>query len=265
MKHPMKTPSLALNRLLDLARSAARSQKKICIHQTSEGPALQIAGEDVAILGEEIPEYLIVGCDLKNYSGLTELGQFIFGVALEEHLNKALTCAHLEDRIFAANGTGDGILIVFNGAKPKSVFLFAMKLWLEGSRGYYDHMGIKRGLRIVVSSGPCLLDLDRTGSIKMQGYGLIEAARILGCDKGTHFLISKKLWKRVFAGEHHPRISVHGWAATLRIDGRLWRGKAKAKDRLATEFFNVLCTLKGPHTPLHRVGCLSDGEIHRPG
>jgi hypothetical protein len=263
---PKKTVArLDLNRLLGLARSAVRSEKQICIRETPAGPALQVAGESVAILGEGIPEHLIVGCDLKNYSGLTELGQFIFGVALEDHLNKALTCAGLEDRIFAANGTGDGVLMVFDQARCKSVILFAMKLWLAGSQGYYDHKGIKRGLRVSVSSGPCLLGQDRAGLIKMQGYGLIEAARILGCDKGTHFLISKKLWNRVFGGQHRAKFSARRWTATIKIDGRLWRGKAKAKDRLPTEFFNFLCLLKGPHTPPRRIGYPSAGELHRPG
>src|SRR5438132_813177 len=83
-------------------------------------------------------------------------------------------------------------------------------------------------LRVAISSGPCLLGQDRAGSIKMQGYGLIEAARILGCDKGTHFLISKKLWIRAFGGRHKAKFSARGCRANLRIDGRLWRGKAKA-------------------------------------
>ena len=256
---------LDLNRLLGLARSAARSQKQLCIRPTSAGPALQVGGKSVAILGEKIPEHLIVGCDLKNYSGLSELGQFVFGVALEEHLNKALTFAGLEGCVLAANGTGDGVLIVFDQAKCESVLLFAMKLWLIAANGRYDYKGISRGLRIALSSGPCLLGEDRVGSIKMQGYGLIEVARILGCDKGTHFLISPKLWNRVFPGQRRATFSARGWKTTLKIDGRLWRGKAKAKDRLPTEFFNLSCSLKAPHRPPRRIGYRSDSDLHRPG
>lgn len=258
---------LTLSRVLAHARSAVRSREDVRIREANGDECLVVKGRTIGVMAESIPEYHIVGCDLENYSGLKDLEQFVFGVLLEERLSNALRFAGVEQRILAANGTGDGFLMCFERVTSDLTFLFAMKLWLEGNRGYYDQMGRRRKLRVVLTRGPCLLGKDRTGSIKMQGYGLIETARILGCDKGTHFIVSKKLWHSRFGTKRWGEFHCKGWKCALRIAGRCWKGRAKSKDLHVTEFYNIVGTVHSTRgNPKRvRVGRQSSEGLRRPG
>jgi hypothetical protein len=258
---------LTLTRLLSLARSAVRIGKEVKIVSV-DGASSLIAGHiSVGTLAADLPSYPVIGCDLLNYSGLTDIEQFVFGVVLEERLSEALRFARMQKRILAANGTGDGVLMALDCRSDELALLFALRLWWEGRRCILGHDGRWRGLRVVFSRGPCLLGKDFSGSVQMQGYGLIENARILHYDKGTHFLISKQFWTSQFGKERHAEFKCEGWNCKLRIVGRVRQGKAKAGDRNVTAFYNLVGTVQrvgGHHKHRWRVGCSSPKGLSTP-
>src|ERR1041385_1447792 len=109
-----ETVAISLNSALQKIRNAAIRGLQVTVETASAGVALRIDGEDVFYSVNELPpSFPIVGCDLLNYSGLSDLQQYFVGVLLPIEIWRARVYAKLgEERdIIGTSGTGDGALI----------------------------------------------------------------------------------------------------------------------------------------------------------
>jgi hypothetical protein len=211
-----------------------------------------------------VPDSLVIGLDLRNYSGLSDLGQFTLGVKFPFLVEKAFKSSRLYKRHrVGESGTGDGAIIALDTIETRlwQAVLFGALLWIEGRDIMKD-----RGLRVALTSGPCVVGREFAGSMQMQGYGLVEASRILGCDKRTHLLISYPLWKAL-GPEKDVRAtegSYGGYRLVLNRTRTIFHYKIKPGDRHELCFVNCHGHLRLTHGSMQRFGMISERGLKRP-
>jgi hypothetical protein len=259
-----KIIELSLNDALQWIRNAAFDGKPVTVEPDGKRVILRI--EDNKFLVEDLPPHFpIVGCDLLNYSGLADLQQYFVGVLLPFEIWRARKYAKLEDEksVVGTSGTGDGALIALkNDAESKwQPVLFAARLWYEGRDTAYG-----RGLRVALGLGSCIRGQEFGGVVQLQGYGLVETARILGCDKGTHVMLSLSYWEmlaeKVDAIE--ARGSYLGKNILLQRAKTIFSGKSKPDDRLETSYVNCFGKVEEDGGSWD-FGVESDQDLSHPG
>jgi hypothetical protein len=237
-----KVLEVSLNDALQRIRNAAVYGNPVTVESevNSDGNSavvLQIDGEKF-LVKEPPPVFPIVGCDLLNYSGLTDLEQYFVGVLLPFEILQAQKYAKLEGKqpFVGTSGTGDGALIALKCDADAlwQPVLFAARLWYEGRGSAYG-----RGLRVALTLGSCIKGREFIGVPQLQGYGLVEAARILGCDKGTHVMLSRAYWEKLAElNATEAEGSYAGNNVRLQRTSTIFSGKSKADDRLETSYVN---------------------------
>lgn len=226
---------LTLNETQRAIRDAAVQRKSISVRKTSQGLLLSVEGNAKGLVPETPTPLIVVGCDVENYSGLLDWEQYYVGTLLPLHIRDALASAGINaTTILGISGTGDGALVALKTVDSCQPILFVVNLWKNGV-----HCGFGRGLRVALGSGTCLEGQKFAGSPQMQGYGLVETARILSCDKLTHIMFSLSLWTSI-CGSNDLSTAIECGNATifLQRSQKIFRGKFKPKDRRETAFVN---------------------------
>lgn len=229
-----RTRSLSLDEARRLLRNAAVKGSEVSLHARGTAVSMSIDGTVKGSISEMPQPMLVVGCDLERYSGLSDLQQYLIGGLLPIRVRRVELYFGEDATVFAMSGTGDGALLALNTRDPWIGLLFSARLWYEGTGFPFG-----RNLRVTLARGTCLDGAEFGGATQLQGYGLIETARVMGFDKGRHLLVSIDVWKLLASRDDlSGEAESLGRRIALRRSKTIFQGKAKPGDLHLTGFVN---------------------------
>lgn len=256
---------LTYAQLQELVRRRVLLGKNPSVAENGSFRQLHDEGGELGAFNEKLPQRPIVGCDLKNYSGMLDVEQFIFGQLLDRYVVSALQFSETPFSGVELSGTGDGVLIGFKEENNLgAALLCALRLWAETQECVRGSDGKTRGLRVAVGYGPCLFGSAFDGQIKMQGFGLIDVSRILNCDKEQHLLVSSRFLQKLEDAFPGGVVLKSGLTVRLQL-GPQRSGKCKPADAEATQFFNIVAEVQPSSGAGFRAGDASEAGLHTPG
>lgn len=255
----------AIQNCLPALRVAASTGRQVVI-ENQEGKLLLGGVEGAPVpLPESVNSFPVVGCDLVNYSGLTDVEQLVVGQCLEARFEQAFRDSGLKISDAGISGTGDGVLLGLRKSEDiLAGFQLAVNLWIRGNGCFVGSDSKTRGLRVVLTHGPWCGANGWDAKERMYGYGLIDAARIMACDKGQHFLISDSALRQLRGTNSAPLIVPFADGhAELRL-GRHFVGKGKAADLRMLSFYNSIVILRKAGSEDIVVGEEDISKLHEP-